>query len=358
MQPQVTYATRADVTNTLLLAPTTHNKLLVDRKLRAATRSVEGYLHVRFYPELKTVSFDWPNYQYAGTNRLWLEGNTLISITTMTSGGTVIPSTDYILRRADHRSEPPYTYVELNTSKSSVFKAGTTSQNAVSIQGLYGYNDTDLTVPNGSLGGNITAGAGSMVVNPSTGDFNLSAGSLLMIGTERITVLDSLMSSIGQNLLNDLTAVQGDRTVTVTTGSAFASGETILIGTERMRIDDIAGNTLIVTRAWDGTTLATHSLGAGSPIYGLRTFTISRGVLGSTAAAHTAADSVYSHEFPALINELTVAEAIVMIEQAGAGYARVVGAGPNTREATGKGLDDIREQAMQAYGRRNRTAAI
>ena len=156
MAVQVTYATRADVSNTLLLAPTTHNKLLVDRKLRAATRAVEGYLHSRFYPELKTVSFDWPNYQYAGTHRLWLEGNTLISIITMTSGGVVIPSTDYILRRADNRNEPPYTYVELNTSKSSVFRAGTTSQNAIVIQGLYGYNDTDLTVPNGSLGGNIT----------------------------------------------------------------------------------------------------------------------------------------------------------------------------------------------------------
>ena len=135
-------------------------------------------------------------------------------------------------------------------------------------------------------------------------------------------------------------------------------GETILIGSERMRIDDIAGNNLIVTRAWDGTALAAHSLGAGSPLYGLRTFTIARGVLGSTAAAHTSADPVYAHEFPALINELTIAEAIVMIEQAASGYARVIGAGPNAREATGKGLDDIREQAMQAYGRRNRTAAI
>ena len=29
-----------------------------------------------------------------------------------------------------------------------------------------------------------------------------------MIGTERIIVVDSLMSAIGQNLLNNLTAVQ------------------------------------------------------------------------------------------------------------------------------------------------------
>jgi len=354
----IVYATRNDITNTMSIPPTTHNKLLVDNKLRAASRSVEGRLHNRFYPELKTVKFDWPNSQYAGTGRIWLDGNQVISVVTLTSGGVVVPATNYYLRRSDDIDEPPYNYIELDRSKSSVFSAGTTSQRAIALTGLFGWNDTATSVGAGLLGGNITAAVTTVVINPNLNEFNISAGSLLLVGTERMVVIDSYMSSVGQNLAADLTAVQGDKIVTVSNGAAFAGGETILIGAERMRIDDIAGNNLIVSRAWDGTALSAHSLGAGSPIYALRTFTVARGVLGSTAATHSSADVVYVHKFPDLVTELTIAETIVMIEQASTGYARIVGSGPNAREATGKGLDDIREQAMQIYGRRNRTAAI
>jgi hypothetical protein len=59
-----------------------------------------------------------------------------------------------------------------------------------------------------------------------------------------------------------------------------------------------------------------------------------------------------------MINELAIAETITALEQASSGYARVVGAGNNAREATGKGLADLREQVMRMYGRRNRVAAI
>jgi hypothetical protein len=59
-----------------------------------------------------------------------------------------------------------------------------------------------------------------------------------------------------------------------------------------------------------------------------------------------------------LIKQLCVAEALNSILQETSGYARVVGSGDNEREASGKGLRDIRDQALSTYGRMARTGAI
>jgi hypothetical protein len=121
-----------------------------------------------------------------------------------------------------------------------------------------------------------------------------------------------------------------------------------------MRVNDIAGNTLVVSRSWDGSVIDDHSIGAD--IYALRTFTANRGVLGSTAAAHTAADSIYAHQF--VVNELVVAETVTLLEQQSSGYARTVGSGANLREAKGVGLEDIRQRAWMSYGRKSRKGAV
>lgn len=345
----IVYATREQVTRSLEIAHTSWSNSLIDQKLRASSRSIEGLLHRRFYPERRTILKDWPNYQGAPTWQLWLDGEELISLETLTSGGNVIPGNQRFLRRGDDRDEPPYSYIELDLSTAAAFGAGLTFQRSVSVLGLFGYKETDTSVPaSGQLGGNVNSSVQSIVINPLNGSLDVGVGSLLLVGTERMVLTNRRMSDTGQNLQGTMTDVQSDVIVDVTDGTAFAVDEVILLGAERMKIDDIAGNNLIVTRAWDGTPLTTHS--AAEDVYALRTFTAARGVLGSTAASHTLADSVWAHDY-GIVNELCIAETVVALEQNSAGYARVVGSGANARESKGAGLEDLRMRAQEAVGR-------
>jgi len=353
----IKYATREQVQNSLEIAHSAWSNTLVDSKLEAASRGVEKFLHRRFYPELRTIRKDWPNNQYAPPRQIWLDDQELISLVALTSGGTSIATANVFLRRGDDLDEPPYSYLDLDLSTSSALSAGTTFQRSNVINGVFGYNETDTTVPaHALLGGNINSSVTTMTVTPSSGVIDLGVGSLLMLGTERLVVTERIMSDTTQNLTNTLTASNGDTVVGVASGAAFARDEVILIDGERMKVRDIAGNNLIVSRSWDGTVVDDHTIGAD--VYALRTLTVQRGALGSTAAAHTAADPVYTHQYPGLVNELTVAETVVLLEQNSSGYARTVGSGPNLREAKGVGLDDVRQRCWLAHGRKSRKGAI
>jgi len=123
-----------------------------------------------------------------------------------------------------------------------------------------------------------------------------------------------------------------------------------------MRVDDIAGNTLVVTRAWDGSTIAAHSVGA--TVYAPRMLTVQRAALGTTAATHLTSASVYRWDPPGPVRQLCVAEALTDLLQGRSGYARTAGAGENEREATGRGLKDLRERVYVSHGRKARTRAV
>jgi len=350
----IKYATREQVKDSLEIAHSAWSNALIDGKLETASRDAEKFLHRRFYPELRTISKDWPGYQYSPTWQLWLDDQELISLASFVSGGTSISTANIKLRRGDDLAEPPYSFLEVDLSSSAAFSSGPTFQQSNAITGVFGYNETDTDTVRGLLGGNINSSVQTLVINPSNGVLDVGVHSLLLIGTEYLVVTDRRMSDTGVNLTAVLSASNGDTVATVGDGTAFARDEIILIGGERMRVNDIAGNNLIVSRSWDGTVIDDHAI--SDDIYALRTFTATRGALGSTAAAHTAADSVYAHQF--VVNELVIAETVVLLEQNASGYARTVGSGPNLREAKGVGLEDVRSRAWISYGRKARKGAI
>jgi len=163
------------------------------------------------------------------------------------------------------------------------------------------------------------------------------------------------MLTTGQTLQTPLTISNADVTVAVTNGSAYNIGEVILLDAERMLIVDIASNNLIVKRAWDGSVLASH---AGSTIFAPRSLTVTRGALGTTAAAHSDTTAITKHKVPVLIKQLAIAEALTALQQEGSAYARVVGSGEAQREASGKGLADLRNLVYTRYGRKIRARAV
>lgn len=349
------YATREQVMRTPEIMESAYAGLTVDARIDSASRAAEGLLHRRFYPEQRTILCDWPTANNYAPWEIDLWDQEMISLSAVSSGGTVITS-DAILRRGDDLAEPPYSKLAIDLTSNSSFSAGDSWQRSLSISGLFGYSDTDTTFSSATLSGAINSSVTTIVLTPVSGYLNIGIGALIKIDSERMIIVDRRMSTTAQTTTSALLDTQASRSFTCAGASNFAIGETILIDAERMVINDIAGTTIIVTRAWDGSVLQSHS--SGATIYALRTCIVQRGVLGSSAASHSDLASAYTHTYPALLTELVIAETINTLEQLSSGYARTIGTGAGTKLLPSAGLDDIRERAVRQLGRNQRSRAI
>ncbi len=352
------YATREDVMRALDNKETARNARQIDRALEGASRAVDSLCHRRFYPELGTRHFDFPNAQGARPWRLWLDSNDLISVTTLSSGGIAIVAADYFLRRSDQRDEPPYTHIEIDLDSSAAFSSGDTHQRAISVTGLFGYSNDETTV--GTLTATVGTTTATTLSVTGVASALIGVGSVLRVGTERLLVTARTMADTGQNLGGaGLTAQNNSVTVTVTDGTAYAVDETLLIGSERLLVVDIAGNNLIVKRAWDGSVLAAHT--AGADIYAPRTLTVTRGALGTTAATHELGATVYRWDPPGLVRDLTIGEAIARLTAELTGYSRTRktgDGGTSERALDATALPGLRQQVYAAHGRKARARAV
>lgn len=343
----IRYATREDVKDALDSAETARNNAQVDRAIDDATDAIHGLCHRVFYPELRTMTWDWPNSQSPTFNRLWLDDNELIELISAESGGVTIPTGNLLLRPD---SGPPFTYVETDNSSSAAFAAGATTQRAVSFYGLFGFRNDERDA--GVLANSPSSSTATVDVSSSA---MVGVGSLLRCGTERMIVTEKSMVTTGQTLQADLTVKNNDVVVHVADGTGFAANETILIDGERMQVQDTPGNTLIVKRAWDGSVLAAHT---GNPvIYASRRCTVERGVLGTTAAAHSATDPLFAHKPPSAVRTLAIAEALVVLGQEGYGYLQQLRPLEGGRRLTTT-IQDRRDQVYAEFGRKTRIRTV
>jgi hypothetical protein len=357
------YCTRESVKRALDYAETARTDGQVDRAIEAASDSVEGLLHRRFYPQIATRSFDWPNLSYARPWQLWLDSNEVISVTTLTSGGVTIAPSAYFLRRADDLDEPPYNLLEINLNSAAAFGGGTTPQRDISITGLFGYRNDEAPV--GTLAGNPNTTAATVDVSDSS---RVGVGDIIRIDNERMLVTGKTMLDTAQTLTADVAASNAATTVPVATGSAYSADEVILVDAERMLVIDVAGNNLIVKRAWDGTALAAHT--TGTHVYAPRTLAVQRGAVGTTAASHTSTTPVVRHAPPGLVRDLCVALALDQVLQEPSGYARAGAVQDNShnnistsnirssKNKLGLGIDSLLDRAETRYGRQARTRAV
>jgi hypothetical protein len=341
------YCTREDVLSALDAGETTRNRGQIDRAIAAGAGTVEGMLLRRFYPWTGTRYRDWPNDQFARSWRLWLDQDEAISVSTLTAGGNAI--TGFLLRPDDG---PPFTHIETSLAAGlrGAFTAGSTSQRAIAITGVFGASADEK--PAGALAAGVNASVTTVDVTNSSA---VGVGSLLRVDSERMTVTGRTMLTTGSSLLTPVTDDMAVQSLAVTDGTAFAVDELLLLDAEKMRVDDIAGNTLLVTRAADGSTLASHT---APTIYAPRRLTVERAAVGTTAASHSSAATLVRNAPPGLVVELNLAEALNTMQQEQSAYARIVGEGDNAIEVRGQGLADIRRNAIATYGRRSRTRAV
>lgn len=335
MLSHATYCTREDVLSALQQLQQPRAYPQIDRALESATANIDNYCNRTFHPTIATKLFPWPDANSSARSwRLWLDSNELISATAVTSGGLAV--TSYFLE--PQRYGPPYTRLEIDLGSSQSFSSGATEQRAISIAGLWGYND--VTQAAGVLSGAIVStSAGTLTVSDGS---LLGVGDLILVDTERMVITGRTQVSTGQTLQTPLTASNANTAVAVSTGSAYHVGEVITLDTEAMLITDIAGNTLSVERSVNATVLASHT---GSTIFSPRTLSVIRGANGTTAATHLDATAIRRTAVPPPIKSLAVAESLVEVQQGLAGYALTAGSGDNERSiGAGPGLADLRNQ--------------
>lgn len=337
------YCTREQVKAALDSVETARNNRKIDRNIRAGADSVERLTLRTFYPSYETRTFDWvPELDSPASWRLWLDGNELAGPpTAITSGGqnldiaTVFPRPD---------TGPPFDHLEVDRSSSSSWLSGATAQRSIDIEAPYGSCPID-DAPASTLAAGINSSVTACTVGAS---WEIGVGSLLLVGTERMWVTGRSMVTTGQTLQVPVTADQSSTTVRVTNGAAFIEDEVILIGAEKMRVDEIAGNDLIVTRKWDGSTLSAHN---GQTIYAPRSLAVERGSVGTDEASHSLGDVVSVFRPLDLINQLNIAYAVVGFLDEASGYSRTVGSGDNEREAAGRRLIELEKRVKRSYYR-------
>lgn len=345
------YASREDVMGALDVKETTRNRRYIDQALESASRSVDGLCHRRFFPVQATRYFDWPA-RLSGGYTPWvlrLDDSELISVDTLSSGGRVITSDEYNLE--PNRSGPPYSRVEIKLSTNAAYGGGSTYQRDVTITGLWGYRLTEATV--GALAASTDSTQTTINIDGPT-SAAIGVGSVLRLDSERVIVSNRKQLATGQT--GTLGGSKSDVSLPVLNGAAYSVDEVLLLDSERIRIDDIAGNTLTVERAYDGTVLAAHTTAA---IYAPRTLVVTRGALGTLAAAHANAAPVIEWRPPGLIRELTKAEAITQLTQERAGwFLKAATTGQSAGKVSADALKTLRDQTYTEHGRTARTRAV
>lgn len=347
--------TREDVKRATDIRETARNNWQIDRAIQSATRNIEKHLHVSFYPVDTTRYFDWPNFDYAYPWRLWLNQYQLaaqpIAVNAVTTGGQTIPLS--ACNWEPINSGPPFTYLELRRDMPYSFGAGPTPQRDIAITGTFGFwLQTD---PGGALAAAIpsTTATAATITDSSL----IGVGQMLIVGTERMVVVNRSMADTGQtNLSGATTAMLNDQTIGVTDGTQLHIDEVIQIDSERMLVVDITGNQVTVKREWDGTTLATHA--TGTRIYALRNLTVLRGQNGTAAATYSSNTAVSVWQIPSLARDLAIAEASQRAIQEVGGYSDPQGDGESATHGLGTALADLWDEAYTAYGRKARIRAI
>lgn len=342
-------ATREDIQLALDVKSTARDDAQIDREIEGASRRIEKFLHRRFAPTLDTRSFDWPNDQMGRSWRLWLDENELISVSSVVSGGVSLAPNQYFLEPVNYG--PPYNRLDIDLSKGGAFSSGSTYQRAIAISGLYGYSN-DSTPVGTTVGTFSSSNDTATTVMPRVG-----VGSVLQVESERMLCTERSMADTGRTITGNIAASTADSSALIPTdGATIFEDEVILIDAERMLVTDVVGSNLVVKRAWSGTVLAAHT--SGAKIYALRSFRVTRGALGTTAAQHLDGTTWTAWSVPGPVRDLCIAEVLNTFQQEQSAYARVVGSGDHARNAAGAGIEDIRAQVYGSHGRKGRQRAI
>ena len=380
---RVSYCNRYEPMRALDFAPGIDVIAAVDRALTDVAENIDGNLHRVFYPSDDIRYFDWPTQggtaggQYADPWRYWFDENDIACMTSLVSGGVTIGLDQVFLQPWSNpaKGRPYYTYMELDRATNAQFGNNSqTPQMSIGVGATWGYGadadpagtlaasvlttDTEITVTNGAK-----AGPGDLVVlgygrggapfpssAPHAGAIQPFVGERVLI-TGVAAVATGLTQS-GSGVTSDL---DDDQQLQWTGTGQLNAGEVITLDGEDMLVEKIVGGVATVRRAFNGSTLASHS---GTAVWAWRQWSVLRAQLGTAAVTASSGDAVNRHRVPSQVRSLAIAEVENQLLQEGSGYARTVGSGESAHAAPGVGLADKWAECRTRHGRKARQRTV
>lgn len=325
------------------IAATSASTRAVDAECEAASRAVERLCLRVFHPVLDTRTLDWPDTRQGAAWRLWLDEDEMISLSGVVSGGrTLDPATLFLTKGT--RGRAPFSALELERDSNSVLGGGGTPQRDVAITGLFGYRDDAAAA--GRLAGAVDFSQGEVEVTDGS---VVDVGDLLRAGDERMIVTGRRWTTFGVTVTAPLGDLDSDTAIAVSDGSLVHAGEVLMIDAEKVAVDEVAGNTLVVRRAVEGSTLATHN--APALPFARRLLAVERGACGTSAGSHGAV-ALTRWAPPGPVIQLALAYAQTALANQRSDWARSIGEGEGTREVGGKALRELEQRVVQGYRRR------
>jgi len=331
------YVTREEVYDAMDFKASLISAKRIDSAIAWASRGTENLVDRKFYPQIATKSFDTP---FGGVLHFEMP-DMLVSVSGVVSGATVISPSDYFVEPINYG--PPFDRLELDRSSGASFVTQGTTQNAVAVSGVWGYDfNTEVAT---ELVSSPNSSTTLIDVKDSAA---VGIGNLLVVNGEYMEVVEKVLIDTGQNS-SALSAQANATSITGITAGTIFDDEVIQIDSEQMRVLSVAGTTVTVQRAYGGTVLSAHALNAD--IYAYRRLSVARGINGSTPTSHSATDVISKVIYPADIVELCLAEALTTLSQRLSGYGRTIGSGDNLREAKGSALAQMRSAVVKRYRR-------
>lgn len=249
-----------------------------------------------------------------------------VSVSAISNDGTALSASDYVKQpTARHWANGPFSFLDVDIDASNL-SAWADGEEEVLITANWGLFDLTrlLSV---TVGTTQSDSASTLIVSNGA---SLSPGMVVKIGSEWEAVESTNASPTNVTTLGAAITDANTQSITLASGAAVNVGEVLRADLEQMKVRDISGNTGLVIRGWNGTPKATHSNGATVSAY--RTFNVTRGVNGSTAAEHTSSTAIYQQCAPDDINGLCRKIAGRMLKDAQGGFSGVVG-DPNVGQA-------------------------
>ena len=322
----------------------------IDRHIAAASHELQESINRKFIPRTATYYFDGK-----GKRSLWLppsEEGDLLAVTTLkvdengdgTYEKTLAANTDYWLW-PDNGT--PKNRIDINpeSAQLSVFPQG---RRRVEIVGRFAYSED--TKAAGSVSSGLTPGTSATNFVCSNAAL-IDVGDTLLIESEQLFVSERTATSLGIAglLISGIAADVSATELEIATPGVAIVGEVLLVDSERMLVVDTPGASafVIVQRAYDGSTLASHASAAQAYTY--RSLTVVRGVNGTTAAAHPDGTAIRKYVVPEDIERQVRAEAIYGIKADQSGQTGLVGGGDSAQRVNSWPLRNQRQAVISRY---------
>lgn len=331
-----TYCTINEVMDDLGLQGVPKESTLL-RRIQEASQYIEREIG-QFIPITDTLSF--PSSEGGETDaddEAILMVPPITSITSVTVWGTLRAAGDYRgWPYARHWPNGPYSGLQAVRYNGGTLGAWACLPAQNVIAGHWGmYEATE------ALGVNITSASASDTTLTVLDGSMACGGMVMLVESEQILVLErGAASNSTATLSADCTDTAEE--LTLSNGSLVKAGEIVRVGFEQMQVIEVQTNQVLVSRGYAGSRRASHT--SGTAVYVYRTFSVRRGVNGTTAATHSSA-AAYVYRPPEDVNYLCRQIAALMIKKAQTGY---VGRGGNDDLGTGFWVNEFPRNQIDA----------